>query len=558
MSKGVCEAINKIEEYITFDSGSQNYKFNDILKAYCPNQNCDSDQKILGSAFTALVEFFKNIDIEKPEDDILGQYAILWLSYKIRQNQNIEFIRNTIYDILKQNEWFSEHRQYTDKNKDIMGFHFLFLNRLYALLKGICETITNCNDPSKASECIESGKKCSDLYRTCIVQIPWAEICSPYCVVLSNLKNDYDKLRKNNIKLPELTPPEGITSCENFCGILKERLNAMKAKVDNSEMDESSKNSLSGILSGRRGNPLPGIGGQKDISKYIAGKSVNFEKKLKGEEGRAPVILGVHRNLRNSLQGLEGGSGGKYDVLFGQSSGFETVGGINPITRISHDNVKNIIGLTQGLKGEEGGIIDDTQRLPGLYGDAYGQSDGLRGQTDRLPSLEGDSNWKDSESNSHNGLKTIGGISPQMVGLSGHMDELPSEKDESLNKKHDLIPLKNESQNNSTTLEDSVNLHQKNKTLYFDKNLEHQSLYPISDSNPVLSLGSNLGDKLPYIVVPFILVLIIFGISYKYITHRRRKKMNSKKNMQTIINLCNEDKTKKGTTNEFIEKNQSE
>ncbi|SCL88477.1 CIR protein, partial [Plasmodium chabaudi adami] len=212
-----CEKINQIEEYITFDLGSQNYKFNDILKAYCPNKKCDTDEQILGSAFTALVENLKSIDDEKPEDIKLGQYAILWLSYKIRENTNIEFIRNTIYDILKQNEWFSEYRQYTDKNEDMMGFHFLYFKRFYDLLKGICETINKCNGSSNSSECIESGKKCNEFYRICILSAPWKEICNPYCNLLSNLKNDYDKLRKNNDQLPELTLPEGVESCENLC-----------------------------------------------------------------------------------------------------------------------------------------------------------------------------------------------------------------------------------------------------------------------------------------------------------------------------------------------------
>ncbi|SCL88036.1 CIR protein [Plasmodium chabaudi chabaudi] len=217
MSKGVCEKINQIEEYITFDSASQNYTFNDILKAYCPNKNCDTNENILGSAFTALVENLKSIDDEKPEDDKLGQYAILWLSYKIRENPNIELIRNTIYDILTQNEWLSEYRQYTDKNEDMMGFHFLYFKRLYDLLKGICETINKCNGSSNSSECIESGKKCADLYRICILSAPWKEICNPYCNVLSNLKKDYDKIRENNKNLPELKLPEGVESCENLC-----------------------------------------------------------------------------------------------------------------------------------------------------------------------------------------------------------------------------------------------------------------------------------------------------------------------------------------------------
>ncbi|SCL83894.1 Plasmodium variant antigen protein Cir/Yir/Bir, putative, partial [Plasmodium chabaudi chabaudi] len=87
MSEELCEKINQIEKYITFDSASQNYTFNDkILNAYCPNKNCENDDLKLGSAFMGLLDNFKGADGENPEDDKLYQYAVLWLSYKIREN----------------------------------------------------------------------------------------------------------------------------------------------------------------------------------------------------------------------------------------------------------------------------------------------------------------------------------------------------------------------------------------------------------------------------------------------------------------------------------------
>ncbi|SCL91535.1 CIR protein [Plasmodium chabaudi adami] len=53
----------------------------------------------------------------------------------------------------------------------------------------------------------------------------------------------------------------------------------------------------------------------------------------------------------------------------------------------------------------------------------------------------------------------------------------------------------------------------------------------------VMPTNINNGNKVPYIVVPFILILIIFGISYKYLTLRWKKKMKRKKNVRKIINL---------------------
>ncbi|VTZ66765.1 CIR protein [Plasmodium chabaudi chabaudi] len=60
------------------------------------------------------------------------------------------------------------------------------------------------------------------------------------------------------------------------------------------------------------------------------------------------------------------------------------------------------------------------------------------------------------------------------------------------------------------------------------KSITLQSVTPISINN---------GSKLPYIAVPFILIPIIFAISYKYLTLMWKKKMKSKKNARKIINL---------------------
>ncbi|SCL93533.1 CIR protein, partial [Plasmodium chabaudi chabaudi] len=230
MSKELCGGIDGIEDFIVFDSGSQNYKFkDDILNAYCTNNNCDSDGKKLGSAFIALLKYFNSIDNVNLEDDKLAQYATLWFSYKISQNPNIEIAKNTMHDILTQNEWFNEHSESIKKIKDIMGIHFLYLNKLYEFLKGICETINKCNGSSDSNECMESAKNCKSLYRQCIIKLPWIEICNPYCSVLSNLKKDYEKIRENYKNLPELELTEGLSECNEECSKQEEQYKARLA-----------------------------------------------------------------------------------------------------------------------------------------------------------------------------------------------------------------------------------------------------------------------------------------------------------------------------------------
>ncbi|SCL86863.1 CIR protein, partial [Plasmodium chabaudi chabaudi] len=224
MSEELCGAIKFADENVVFDSTSQNYNFNDgILKAYCPikdkdgNGQCESDDLKLGSAFMALLNNFKSIDGENPEGDKLYQYAILWLSYKIKQNPKIDFIRTTIDDILKQNEWYNELGITVDDKKSTIRFHYIYMNNLYNFLKGICETINKCKVSSNSNDCQESAKKCVDLYRACIMQFPWREVCNPYCRVLSNLNLDYEKIRGKYNNIPELKLTEGLFECNVEC-----------------------------------------------------------------------------------------------------------------------------------------------------------------------------------------------------------------------------------------------------------------------------------------------------------------------------------------------------
>ncbi|VTZ67600.1 CIR protein [Plasmodium chabaudi chabaudi] len=238
MSKELCDAIDFTDKNVVFDQKSKNYTFkDDIFKVFCSlggkggKGQCNSAQK-LSSGFMGLLEYFKSIEDENLDGDKLAQYAILWFSYKISQNPKIEIAKNTMYDVLTQNEWFNEHSESIEKIKDMMNFHFIHLKNLYEFLKGICETINKCNGSSNTNECIESAKKCADSYRTCLNSFPWGELCNPYCSVLSNLKKDYEKFRKNHNNLPKLEPPKGRENCENYCKSLTQILNAEKSAIE--------------------------------------------------------------------------------------------------------------------------------------------------------------------------------------------------------------------------------------------------------------------------------------------------------------------------------------
>ncbi|VTZ68595.1 CIR protein [Plasmodium chabaudi chabaudi] len=224
MSEELCKAIDEIDKNVVFNTVSQTYTLEDkIYGAYCPGSGngekgqCDSDDLKLGSAFMALLNNFKSIDEKKLESDKLSQYAILWFNSKVKVNEGFEPETDNIYNILNEHNLLSEYREYTDKNEDVMKIYYAFLKNLYTLLKEICNTINKCKGSSTSTECQNSGEKCVELYNICHVTFPWKEFCNPYCRVLSNLKNDYDNLRKNNDHLPELKPPPGVKSCEETC-----------------------------------------------------------------------------------------------------------------------------------------------------------------------------------------------------------------------------------------------------------------------------------------------------------------------------------------------------
>ncbi|SCL91057.1 Plasmodium variant antigen protein Cir/Yir/Bir, putative [Plasmodium chabaudi adami] len=570
MSKQVCEAINEIDKNVVFDSKSQEYTLKDqIYGVYCsPSRKgekgqCDSGGKLLGSAFIALLKMFDNAEDyeEILKNDRLSEYAILWLNYKLNQYKTTYIRVYSIYDMLTRNKWFGKHYHSLKEKTGVMKIYFSYLNGLYALLKGICNTITKCNeDPSNTSECLKQAQNSVKIYQYLSKNCPWYKDCILYCNILSHLKNDYDKFREKykTHNLPELKLPDGEQSCECLCKSKEQKFNAKKTESENSKMDTSPTNSLSGqssdILIGTQEVPLPGEEGHRNESDSIPYKPVNSANKLKGKKGGPPVILGFQRKLRNKLQGLEGGSNGQYDVSVDKSSAFETVGEISPKIKGLGGYVKKIIGGKQRLKGEEGESLGMSgaqpglrYSLPGLDGEFYGPYRGLSGQTHKLAGLNG-------EYLGTSGAQTnlVDGSNGQHDILIGQSSEFKGD-DESLDIKYGFPHFKIESKNSSTTIEDNVNPHLDIPSLIVDAplgypNHAHSNSVSSSDSNS----GSNLGNNIIYIVVPFVVILVILGISYKWVEIRRKNMLKKAQSIKRVINLCDEKNNENEVINTFI------
>ncbi|CDS44534.1 PIR protein [Plasmodium yoelii] len=83
MNSKVCESINLIDKFFD-DDPKKSGEFNslDLLKLYCPDNTCSSDEEKITSGFIMLLNKLENL-----ESDEIVQYASLWLSHKLNQKK---------------------------------------------------------------------------------------------------------------------------------------------------------------------------------------------------------------------------------------------------------------------------------------------------------------------------------------------------------------------------------------------------------------------------------------------------------------------------------------
>ncbi|SCL90332.1 CIR protein [Plasmodium chabaudi chabaudi] len=365
-------------------------------------------------------------------------------------------------------------------------------------------------------------------------------------------------------------------------------------------------------LKDQKGGSQVLFGGRSGFKGQLKGEEGDDNGKYDGLAGQEGGYLDILEDLASSVgifPELEGNLYGKHTVFSSKDSGSGIIGGVAPITKRSRSRVKEINRQVKILKGEEGeshvvfgGRSVFKGQLKGEEGDANGKYDGLAGQEggslgilgaqpnlkDSLPGLEGDSYEQYNTISSKNSrpeitgrigpkinmsYDTVKGISGETYILKGQEGDVDGyhdvlidrtkgwngEEGGSLNMKDDFSHFTIESENISTITEENVNPPRKVPTLLFENLLEHSSADSNPDSNPILTSVSNsfsnFGNKIPYIVVPFILILILLGISYKYFGPVWRKKLKKKQDTKKVINLCDKHKNEKEVTNTLTENN---
>ncbi|ETB58553.1 hypothetical protein YYC_03855, partial [Plasmodium yoelii 17X] len=80
-----CESINTIDKYFDDDpNSSEEYSSRNKLNTYCHDNTCSSDEEKITSGFIMLLN---KLDEDGLESDKIGEYASLWLSYKLNQKK---------------------------------------------------------------------------------------------------------------------------------------------------------------------------------------------------------------------------------------------------------------------------------------------------------------------------------------------------------------------------------------------------------------------------------------------------------------------------------------
>ncbi|EAA19967.1 putative yir2 protein, partial [Plasmodium yoelii yoelii] len=205
-----CGVINVIDNYLGNDMNTPGkYNFNPIFKPNCPDQNYDSNEKILSCAFITLLTLFKGIvNKENLESAKFAEYAILWLSYKLNQksHHNIndlnDFFDKYINNNAKYNEEihdvgdYNSYKNLINKKNNLMNMDINIISNFYDAFKSLCNMYSEL-DPEKkqCKKCFENAGEFFEKYEK-LENFSNTTEGSTYSQLWSGLTNDYEKFKE--------------------------------------------------------------------------------------------------------------------------------------------------------------------------------------------------------------------------------------------------------------------------------------------------------------------------------------------------------------------------
>ncbi|SCL83266.1 CIR protein [Plasmodium chabaudi chabaudi] len=222
MFRSLCDAINGIDDLIKEEvKGEEIYiENNPILNTNCPVYITKEGGQCIGyiaaviSAFIGLLKTFENNEVDASEKDKLTQYAILWLSYKLKKNKKITAEISDIYGKLKHNnEKISEYYNYKEQINNVMNMDFKFLSKFYEALQILCGISTKFDDDTtNCSNCLGDAKKFVAEYEE-LNGNPNNTENSSYRKVLYSLSIEYNNFKN---KCPVFQPLSDIKTTQSF------------------------------------------------------------------------------------------------------------------------------------------------------------------------------------------------------------------------------------------------------------------------------------------------------------------------------------------------------
>ncbi|CDU16371.1 uncharacterized protein PY17X_0318700 [Plasmodium yoelii] len=230
MSIKLCDVINLMDRGLVFDRNSKNYTFiGSHTNIYCPDDNCDNDDKKISSAFIAFLDFFNGTGIDENLDsDKIAEYAILWLGHKLNQktqngtNKLNEFYTNHVVTNSHYNKEINDDSKVKKdviyKKIESMNIGIKDISNFYEVFKLLCKMGDELNkNKGQCNKCLENAGEFYKKYEKLKNALDINKGTSYFQLWLS-LSKDYDKFKEryktivcNDIKFFETCSRSSVT-----------------------------------------------------------------------------------------------------------------------------------------------------------------------------------------------------------------------------------------------------------------------------------------------------------------------------------------------------------
>ncbi|ETB57995.1 hypothetical protein YYC_04771 [Plasmodium yoelii 17X] len=205
MSSNLCDIINGFDQNNLGEHTSGGF-----LSSNCPNNNCDTYDKLISSIFIQLLTYFEYIDEEDNlESDQLAEYAILWLGYILNQKteSGTTTLNNFYTNHVVTNNKYDENMSTTNKiNKDVIDKKIKSINidikdisNFYDAFKSLCNMYSEIDTKDyQCNKCLENAGELFEKYEKLKNALDINK-GSSYFQLLSSLSNDYKNFEKKYI-----------------------------------------------------------------------------------------------------------------------------------------------------------------------------------------------------------------------------------------------------------------------------------------------------------------------------------------------------------------------